>query len=418
MAAIIVLISIGVLLGFSAYLAAAETSLMRVNRIRVRFLAEKKEKNAELLQRTLEETNKFFTAILLTVLLVQITAASLAAWLAQRAFGNIGVVIGTAILTVVLFIFGELIPKAYASHHAEKVSLGVVKFVHVLSIVCRPITWLLVGFADLFLKAFSQEVLSGKELISEGEIMTLVDVAEEREVIEEEEREMIHSIFEFGDTVVREVMVPRPDMVCLEHEDTLRDAMEPIVGRGFSRIPMYREDLDNIIGIIYAKDLIKSLRDGELENPVRELAREAYFIPETKKVSELLRELRNRKVHMAIVIDEYGTTAGLVTIEDLIEEIVGEIFDEYDREVVMVEELEDGTFLVNAKIAMDDLKDLLGVDLPHEGIDTLGGLVFNVLGKVPSQGEKFTYQGMEFTVVKVYKHRIYRVMIKAREEKS
>ena len=185
MPAVIVLISIGVLLVIAAYLAAAETSLMRVNRIRVRYLAEKKEKNAELLQSTLEEINNYFTAILLIVLMVQVTAASLASWLAQREFGNIGVAIGAAILTVVLFIFGEMIPKAYASHHAEKVSLSVVKTVNVLSIICRPITWVLVRFANLFLRAFRQQGLSGKDMITEGEIMTLVDVAEEREVIED-----------------------------------------------------------------------------------------------------------------------------------------------------------------------------------------------------------------------------------------
>jgi CBS domain containing-hemolysin-like protein len=238
-----------------------------------------------------------------------------------------------------------------------------------------------------------------------------VDVAEEEEEIEEEERELIHSVFEFGDTVVREVMVPRPDMVTVRADASLDEAMETILKAGYSRVPIYEGDTDNIVGVLYAKDLLKRIHESKEGAKVSELGRPPIFVPEQKKVAELLREMQSRRIHMAIVVDEYGGTAGLVTIEDLIEEIVGEIVDEYDQEEPLVEPIDENTIRVDAKMPIDEVNELLGADLPHDEWDTVGGLVFGLTGRVPAVGEKVRYDSLEFVTERVTGRRIQKVVI-------
>jgi len=408
------LIAIAVLILLAAYLAASETAMMRVSRIRVRYLAEKKERNAEKLERLIKDPDRFLPPLLLMVLTVQLTAASLATWVTTRLSHNagVGVAVGTAVITAMMFIFGELIPKAAASHDSEKIALRVSRPIAFLSILLRPVAILFELVAAGFLKLFGKEKLNGEMIVrDEGEILTMVTAAEEHDVIEEEEKEMIHSVFEFGDTVVREVMVPRPDMITLPADATMEDAIGLTMEHGFSRIPVYKENLDDIVGVLYAKDLIKRLNKAEPGQRVGKMVRQAYFIPETKRLGELLRELQKLKVHMAIVVDEYGTVVGLVTIEDLLEEIVGEIFDEFDHEVKLVEQVAQKRFKVDARVNMDDLKELLGFELPHEEVDTVGGLVFKVMGKVPVPGESFVYNGVAFKVEKVRNNRISKVMM-------
>jgi len=408
------LIAIAVLILLAAYLAASETAMMRVSRIRVRYLAEKKERNAEKLERLIKDPDRFLPPLLLMVLTVQLTAASLATWVTTRLSHNagVGVAVGTAVITAMMFIFGELIPKAAASHDSEKIALRVSRPIAFLSILLRPVAILFELVAAGFLKLFGKEKLNGEMIVrDEGEILTMVTAAEEHDVIEEEEKEMIHSVFEFGDTVVREVMVPRPDMITLPADATMEDAIGLTMEHGFSRIPVYKENLDDIVGVLYAKDLIKRLNKAEPGQRVGKMVRQAYFIPETKRLGELLRELQKLKVHMAIVVDEYGTVVGLVTIEDLLEEIVGEIFDEFDHEVKLVEQVAQKRFKVDARVNMDDLKELLGFELPHEEVDTVGGLVFKVMGKVPVPGEAFVYNGVAFKVEKVRNNRISKVMM-------
>jgi CBS domain containing-hemolysin-like protein len=262
-------------------------------------------------------------------------------------------------------------------------------------------------------------LLPGKALpkgpfISEEEIRHLVDVAEEEEEIEEEERELIHSIFEFGDTVVREVMVPRPDMIAIRAESSMDEALEKIIEVGYSRIPIFDGDTDNIIGVVYAKDLLKRVHEGKKDVKLSSLGRAPTFVPEQKKVSELLREMQDQRVHMAIVVDEYGGTAGLVTIEDLIEEIVGEIVDEYDKEEPLVEPIDENTIRVDAKMQIDEVNELLDVELPHEEWDTVGGLVFGLTGRVPLAGEVVRYDALEFTTERVTGRRIQKVVIAKR----
>ena len=244
----------------------------------------------------------------------------------------------------------------------------------------------------------------------------LAEVASEEGEIEDEEKDLIHSIFEFGDTLVREVMVPRPDMVCVPVDSGLRNVLDVILRHGYSRIPVYRGELDEIVGVVYAKDVLRHLHAGKENVPLDSIMREAYFVPETKKLSELLREMQQRRVHIALVTDEYGSVAGLVTIEDLLEEIVGEIADEYDREEPQLEPVDDHTYRVNGRLSIDDVNDLLDVNLPHDEWDTVAGLMYGLLGAVPTQGETVSYDNLTFTAEKVQGRRIAKVLISRKED--
>jgi CBS domain containing-hemolysin-like protein len=269
-------------------------------------------------------------------------------------------------------------------------------------------TGLLIGLANVLLPGRG---LKQGPFVSEEDIRSMAEVGHEEGAIEEEEKELIHSIFEFGDTLVREVMVPRPDMVCVSIEAGLKDVLDLILKRGYSRIPVYREELDNIVGVVYAKDVLRHLHAGKENVPIEKIMREPFFVPETKRVSELLRDMQRRRVHIAIVTDEYGSVAGLVTIEDLLEEIVGEIADEYDREEPQLEPVDDDTYRVNGRLSIDDVNDLLDVNLPHDQWDTVAGLMYNLLGSVPTQGETVSYNDLTFTAEKVQGRRIAKVLI-------
>jgi CBS domain containing-hemolysin-like protein len=274
----------------------------------------------------------------------------------------------------------------------------------------RAFSRLLIGIANV--------ILPGKGLkkgpyTTEEDIRQMADVAADEQVIEREERRLIHSIFEFGDTVVREVMVPRPDMVGVEADATVDEALEKAISAGYSRLPAFGEGPDDILGLVYLKDIIRRTREnGQGGNgALRELVRPAVFVPEQKKVAELLREMQKDKFHMAIVIDEYGGTAGLVTLEDLLEEIVGEIVDEYDVEVPRVERLPDGGLRVAGGTPIDEVNELLEIELPDTDWDTVGGLMFNLLGHVPVEGEAVDFQGLEFRAERVQGRRILTVRI-------
>ena len=247
--------------------------------------------------------------------------------------------------------------------------------------------------------------------VTESELLAMADVAHADEAIEPEEREYIHSVIEFGDTVVREVMVPRPDMVTLEAASTVTAALEAALAAGFSRLPAHEHNVDDVIGIAYTKDLVRAEREGHGSEEVRAHVRSAVFVPETKGLTGLLRDMQEKKFHLAIVVDEYGGTAGLVSLEDLIEELIGDIVDEFDREEPAVERRADGSVEVNAAMAVDDADELLGAELPQGAWDTVGGLVLDLAGRVPEEGESVEVDGFRFVVQRVQGHRIQRVRI-------
>jgi CBS domain containing-hemolysin-like protein len=314
-------------------------------------------------------------------------------------------------MTFLIFVFAEVTPKTYALQRPERAALLAARPVYILGRLLQPLGRLLIVVSNVAMVVLPGRGMPKGPFVTEEEIRHLIDMAEEEEEIEEEERVLIHSVFEFGDTVVREVMVPRPDMVAIRAEATVDQALETIVKAGYSRIPIYEGDTDNITGVLYAKDLLRKTARAGGGTKVATLGRAPLFVPEQKKVAELLREMQQQRVHMAIVVDEYGGTAGLVTIEDLIEEIVGEIVDEYDQEEPLVEPIDEGTMRVDAKMPIDEVNELLGVELPHEEWDTVGGLVFGLTGRVPTVGEAVQFDSLEFRTERVTGRRIQKVVI-------
>jgi len=395
----------------SIVMALAETAFVRMSRIRAMALEEEGRKGANRLVRMLERPEQTLNVVLLVVLVTQLTTATLVGVLVERSFGALGVLVGIAIQIVAFFVLGEVAPKTYAVQHTDRAALRVSGLLWALTRFppLRLLSRALIGCANVLLPG---KGLREGPFTSEEEILTMADVAAEEQVIEREERRLIHSIFEFGDTLVREVMVPRTDMVAVEQDDTLEEALRVAIQHGFSRLPAYDTSHDNIVGLVYLKDLVAARARGT-GGTVGSIVRRAVFVPEQKRVAELLREMQTDQFHMAIVLDEYGGTAGIVTLEDLLEEIVGEIADEYDVEAPRVERLSEGTLRVAGATPIDEVNEALGVELPSDEWDTVGGLVLTLLGHVPVAGEVVTFEGLEFAVERVQRRRIVCVLIRS-----
>jgi CBS domain containing-hemolysin-like protein len=360
------------------------------------------------LLRLVQDPEGFLNPVLLLVLISQLVTATLVGILAERWFGAVGVLAATVFEVIVIFVLAEALPKNWAVQNPERSALllapivsAVVRFPPI-----RLVSRGLIGLANMLLGPRGRRVG-----VSESELLAMADVAHEEDVIEGHERELIHSIIEFGDTVVREVMVPRPDMRTLDGELSVSDALGVAIDAGLSRLPVHAGNVDDIVGVAHAKDLIRAEREGHGDGPVRDFARPAHFVPETKRVARLMREMQELKYHLAVVVDEYGGTAGLVTLEDLIEELVGEIVDEYDVEEPPVEPLDNGEFSVSARLAVDELSDLVDAHLPTGEWDTVGGLLFNVLGRVPVEGESVEVDGLTLVAERVEGNRVGRIRI-------
>ncbi|HEV3369061.1 MAG TPA: hemolysin family protein [Acidimicrobiales bacterium] len=411
---LVYLIVIAVLLLASGILAMAETSLVRMNRIKAKTLVGEKRRGARQLARLIEHPAQFLNPILLLVLICQLVSATLVGIVAENLLGGIGVLVGAVFEVVVIFVFFEAVPKNWAVHNPDRAALlsaplvtAVVRFPPI-----RAVSSVLIGLANAIIgNGGESEDGIRPSYITESELKAMADVAHEENVIEKEERSFIHSIIDFGDTVAREVMVPRPDMVTVEADTTVTVALEAALAAGYSRMPVHENQVDDIVGITYTKDLIRAERVGKGEKPVTSTMRPAVFIPESKEVSELLRQMQEEKFHMAIVVDEYGGTAGLVTLEDLLEELVGEIVDEFDVEEPSVDRQSDGSFVVSARYAVDDADELLGAELPHGPWDTVGGLMLDRAGRVPDEGDTVEVDGFRLTALDVRGRRIGRVRI-------
>jgi CBS domain containing-hemolysin-like protein len=395
---------------FSILLAVAETAFTRMSRIRALSLEEEGRKGAGKLAKMLERPEQTLNALLLLVLVSQLTSASLLGALLEGSFGSAGLIIGLVLQILVYFVIGEVAPKTYAIQHPDRAALKVSGFLWAITVFppLRLLSRGLIGLANVLLPG---KGLKEGPFVTEEDLRTMADVAADEQEIEREERRLIHSIFEFGDTVTHEVMRPRPDMVAIDANENIEAGIERAIEGGFSRIPCYEDDTDNIIGIVYLKDLVHRARDGQGQEPVRSAVREAVYVPESKRVAELLREMRTQKFHMAIVVDEHGGTAGLVTLEDLLEEIVGEIVDEYDVEEPGVEHLPGGGIRTPGRTPIDEVNEVLGAELPDTDWDTVGGLVFNLLGHVPEPGETVRCQGLEFRTERVEGRRIAMIAI-------
>jgi putative hemolysin len=407
-AAAIVLVAL--LWTLSGVLALAETAFTRVSRIRLLALADEGDKRARRVARLLERPEQTLNSILLLVLGCQMIGATILGTVLEPSLGAAGIAVGIFVEIFVVFTLFEVVPKTFALQHSERTALAISPL---LSFVTR--FWPLRVLSGLFI-GFANIVLPGKGMrhgpfTTEADILTMADVAAQEDTIETEERELIHSIFQFGDTVVREVMLPRTDMVAVEADATVDEAIATAIAAGKSRLPAYEDTYDDIVGLVFLKDLVARTAEGQGAEPVRESLRPAHVVPESKRVAELLREMQTEKFHMAIVVDEYGGTAGLVTMEDLLEEIVGEITDEYDVAEPVVEKLANGVLRVPGRTPIDEVNELLDADLPQEEWDTVGGLVFNTLGHVPIEGECLRVDGLEFCAERVQGRRIVSVII-------
>jgi putative hemolysin len=405
------LVAIFVLLLVLIFFAVAEMGLSRMSKHKATTMAESGSKSGKALLWLIEEPERWVNPLLLTVNVCQTVQATLTGIVAGRLFGAAGVAIGVVLNVVVFFVLAEAVPKTYAVIYPERAAKFTARPVFAL-VKFPPLRWVsrgLIGMTNVIVKG---KGLEKGPFVNEQELLGIVEAAAKDGVVEQEEHELIESIIEFGDTVVREVMVPRPDMVTIDHDSTVSAALDVAIAHGYSRLPLLGPgDDDDIVGLAYTKDMMRTEREGGGDRPVTDLMRTVRFVPENKPVSRLMREMQAEKFHLAIVADEYGAIAGLITLEDCLEELVGEIVDEYDSEDAEVQHLPDGTYLVDGRIAIGDLDDLLDVDLPDDDWDTLGGLIFNVLERIPSEGEAIETHGFRFTVIEMDGRRVKRVMV-------
>lgn len=400
----------------SAFFSSAETAMLSVNKVRLMNLKDEGNKHAELVLKLLEQQSKLISALLVGNNVVNIGASSLATKMAIDLWGSKGVGFATGIMTLVVLVCGEVVPKNLAAANAAGWSMKVAPILAVLCFVLTPVVKLLTIISD-FVARLNKNA-EGDPLITEGELKLLVNAGQEEGFLDENETDMINSIFEFDETIVKEIMVPRIDMVAINVEENISTVIELIIDAGHSRIPAYEGSVDNIVGILYAKDILKNIDRDFNQWRVKELLRPAYYIPENKKVNDLLTELRQKKVHMAIILDEYGGTAGLVTIEDLIEEIIGDIQDEYDVEEDLITLNDDGSITADARALIDEVEEALDVTIEDAESETIGGLVFEHLGGVPHQGDEVIFAGLSVRVSQVTGRRISKVVISILESEA
>lgn len=398
-----------VLVLLAAFFAASEAALVGVSRLRARAMQERGVKRAGAVVKLVEHRNRFLTSILIGNTIVLLVADSLATYLFIHAGIPNGAVISTVVMSFVLLLFGEIVPKTVAVSDNERWALRLAPTMRSAAWVLTPLVYFFQFLAEWVLRPFGIKH-SHPIFVTEEDIRAIVNVGAEQNVLEEQEREMIHSVIEFGDTIVREVMTPRPNIVAVSVDDSPRKALDVVIAEGYSKLPVYQESKDDIIGVVHDRELLISLANGSLSStPLRILMRPITHVPENKKIAELLREMQRDKFSMAIVADEYGGTAGLVTMEDLLEEIVGEIRDEHDEgEEEPVRILSDEEAVVDSGVNIEDVNAKLGTHLPHEEFETIGGFTVGLFGRLPSEGEEI--EADEHTRLKVDRMRGRRIM--------
>ncbi len=393
---------------FASLLALAEASISRITSVRAHSLREQGRRNAALLERIESEPARYLNAIYLSVMFAQNGSAILVAMLAEHYFGDLGITAVSVLFTLAYFVVVEAMSKTFAVLHSDRVALTIAPFVWVLGRVLWLPTRALIGLANILLPG---KGLTQGPFVVEQEIRSLAEVGHREGEISAREKEIIHSVFHFGDQVVRNVMVPRPDIIAIALTSPLDLAAELVVRHGFTRIPAYRDDLDRIEGIVHAKDILNLLHHNRHDVALTEILRPVRFVPESKLLTDLFQEMQHETSHMAIVSDEYGSVSGLVTLEDLLEELVGQIHDEHDHEVPDVTPLGAERYRVNAALPIVELNEQLHVQLPRERWNTVGGLVYALAGTIPVEGASFTVADLQFTVEKVQGRRILSVLV-------
>ncbi len=410
------LILLFIMLLLSAFFSAAETALVSMTKLKVKTLIEKEGGQLEAVNNWLKKPNRWLITVLVGNNLVNLYAASLMTLIVSKILGGTPGAevagIATGVIAFLILIFGEIFPKTYSRINAEKIFVLIIKPLDIISWLFTPIVYFLEGIVSILMKIFGMEHKSvSRLLITEEEIMHLLEVSQKEGLIKQDEKDMISSVFELRETQVKEIMVPRTEMLCLNVKQSFKENLLHILEAGHSKIPVYESNVDKIIGILYVRDLLYYW-DKSSEINIKLLLRPAFFVPENKKVNTLLREFQQEKTHVAIVVDEYGGTSGMVTIVDLIEEIIWKIYDEYDKEVKKYEIKEDGTIIINASMNLEEANEELNINLPtKETYDTIGGFILDQLEHIPTKGEELLYNNLIIKVLIVEGGRMVKLQI-------
>ncbi|MEI3234221.1 MAG: hemolysin family protein, partial [Intestinibacter bartlettii] len=390
--------------------SASETSLMSLSKIRIRYMEDEGVKGAKLVGSLIEKSSDLLSSILVGNNIVNIAATSVSTSLFINIFGDGGVAIATAVMTVLVLVFGEITPKTIAANSPEKVAVVVSKPISIIMKITKPIVWVFNLLTGIIFKIMGIDNDGVKPFITEEELKAMVNVSHEEGVLEMEEREIINNVFQFGDMQAKEAMIQRLDMVAIDIEDSYDEIIELFKSEKLSRLPVYQESIDDIVGILNIKDII-FLSDEEIENfDIKDYVREAFFTYEFKKITQLLEEMKKEKTQMAIVVDEYGGTAGLLTIEDLVEVIVGDIDDEYDEEEEEIVKINDNEYLVE-EYKISDVNEQLGINLESEEFDSIGGFIIGYLKRIPEENEIIEVEDVKFKVESIDKNRINKIRI-------
>ncbi|SHH83784.1 Hemolysin, contains CBS domains [Clostridium collagenovorans DSM 3089] len=403
------LIFLIILIFASAFFSSSETALMSLSKLKIRHMVSENRKGAKRIEKLSEDPSKLLGTILVGNNIANIASSSIATALIMNSLGPKYLPLATIIMTIVVLIFGEITPKTLAAQSSEKVSILVAPLINFLSIIFNPIVVITTYIANILIRLLGGKPDAEKPIITEDELKTIVDVSEEEGILELEEREIIKNVVEFGDLFVKDIMVQRIDIVSLSINSSYEDVINIIRAEQLSRIPIYNESIDDIVGILNIKDiLISDYKPGDSLEPY---IREPIYTYEYKKTLDLFKEMNKNRHHMVVVLDEYGGTAGLITIEDILEEIVGEIEDEYDDEEIHIEQLSQNEYIVDGSIRLEDINDLVGLNLESDDFDSIGGFIINQLGSFPVLGEEIVYEDRKFTIHEVDKNRIKKVKI-------
>ncbi|EKY25052.1 hypothetical protein HMPREF0216_02608 [Clostridium celatum DSM 1785] len=399
-----------ILLILSGFFSMSETALTSLSKIRIRHMVEEKVKGAKLVEKLTEDPNKLLGAILIGNNIVNIAASALATTIFVDIFGASGVGIATAVMTVLVLIFGEITPKSIAKQKSEQVSLKVSKPISIIVKVFKPFIGIFTFISSGFIRLLGGDPKANEPFITEEELKTMVGVSEEEGVLEDVEKEMIFNVFDFADAQVKDVMVQRVDIIAVDIDASYEEVLETIKTEQFSRIPVYNQTIDDIVGVLNVKDLIIAGQNKE-GFKVSDYMREPHYTFEFKKIKELFNEMKKSRNHMSVVLDEYGGTVGIVTIEDLIEEVFGDIEDEYDDYNEEIEVVKEDEYIVDGSARLDDISDLIGVNMESEEFDSVGGLIIGELGRFPDNKEEVNLNNIRFVVEEIDKNRIRKVRI-------
>ena len=410
---ILQLIVIIILLLLSSFFSSAETALTTVNKLKLRNLADNGSKSAKKVLKTTEKSSKLLSTILIGNNIVNIAASALTTTLCTKLVGNRYLGYATGLLTLLVLIFGEITPKTLATKYAVQISMVFVYPISALMIILTPAIVLLDVITGFIFKLLHVDPDAADAAMTESELLTIVNVSHEEGVLEQEEKFMISNVVDFGDALSKDIMIPRADMVCADITSTYEELVQLFIEETYSRIPIYEENKENIIGILYLKDLFFYRETHSLENfNLRKILRKPLFVFEYQKSSQIFTDMKTSSVTMASGLDEYGVASGMITMEDLIEEIVGEIRDEYDEnEAENIKKINENTYDIDAAIKLDDLNDALNISLSSDDYDSLAGFVIELLDKLPSEGEEADFNNLHFKVTQVHKNRIERVVL-------